>query len=192
MRERYKAVRLTLLSICVAACASRAPGGDDEPSDQQGAVDPDPGAAGETAAAVASIDEAASTADEAPAPPESETTASSGDGNEPDVQTPQARIFGVGTSCVPNTCLNGGTCIEQWLGYTCKCPPGFSGSECQNASSACPPPARPVNGRVSTSSGTGFGAVASYSCNAGFRLYGSSARTCQANGTWSGTAPTCR
>jgi hypothetical protein len=47
--------------------------------------------------------------------------------------TAQPRIFGFGTSCSPNPCSNGGTCVDQWLGYTCKCAPGFSGAQCQTA-----------------------------------------------------------
>lgn len=35
-------------------------------------------------------------------------------------------------------CLNGGTCFNTGEGlYTCQCPPGFTGSECQNETSDC-------------------------------------------------------
>ena len=37
-----------------------------------------------------------------------------------------------------------------------------------------------------------FMSTATYSCNTGFGLVGESTRTCQANTTWSGEAPTCR
>ena len=33
--------------------------------------------------------------------------------------------------------------------------------------------------------------TATYNCNNGYNLTGDMTRTCQANGTWSGTAPTC-
>ncbi|CAH1248684.1 CSMD1 [Branchiostoma lanceolatum] len=36
-----------------------------------------------------------------------------------------------------------------------------------------------------------FGDTASYTCYPGYELAGSSTQTCQADGTWSGTAPTC-
>jgi hypothetical protein len=52
------------------------------------------------------------------------------------VADPQARIFGVGTSCSPNPCLNGGTCVDLWLGNRCDCRAGFTGAQCQTAT-AC-------------------------------------------------------
>ena len=39
--------------------------------------------------------------------------------------------------------------------------------------------------------GTTFGSRAFYSCNKGFILVGFNRRICQANGEWSGEAPTC-
>ncbi len=50
----------------------------------------------------------------------------------------------------------------------------------------CPTLPPPLNGRVSASGGT-----ATYTCNTGYTLSGSSTRTCQTNRAWSGTAPTC-
>ena len=49
----------------------------------------------------------------------------------------------------------------------------------------------PDNGQVVTSGGTILGSVAIYICNDGFNLDGSSMRTCQPDGTWSGNEPTC-
>ena len=40
--------------------------------------------------------------------------------------------------------------------------------------------------------GTGFGSVATYVCDAGYTLVGSLTRTCQASGEWSGEEPICR
>ncbi len=50
----------------------------------------------------------------------------------------------------------------------------------------CPTLLSPLNGRVSASGGT-----ATYTCFTGYTLSGSTTRTCQTNGAWSGTAPTC-
>ena len=38
---------------------------------------------------------------------------------------------------------------------------------------------------------TTFESMAQYNCNEGFTLSGSQSRTCQADGTWSGTEPVC-
>jgi len=49
----------------------------------------------------------------------------------------------------------------------------------------------PANGTVNAPTTT-FGATATYSCNGGFTLSGPATRTCQADGTWSGSVPTCQ
>ncbi|XP_064387176.1 uncharacterized protein LOC135335578 [Halichondria panicea] len=49
----------------------------------------------------------------------------------------------------------------------------------------------PINGQVSTSSGTTFMSTAIYTCNTGYTLNGVLTRTCQANGNWDLTVPTC-
>ena len=49
----------------------------------------------------------------------------------------------------------------------------------------------PANGRVSHSGGTTFRKTATYSCNRGYNLVGSSTRTCQSTRRWSGSTPTC-
>ncbi|XP_053397800.1 neurogenic locus notch homolog protein 1-like isoform X1 [Mercenaria mercenaria] len=49
----------------------------------------------------------------------------------------------------------------------------------------------PANGQVLTVFGTTYGQTAEYSCNSGYQVNGVSTRTCQADGTWSATDPTC-
>ena len=49
----------------------------------------------------------------------------------------------------------------------------------------------PMDGSVDTTAGTRFGAVASYGCKTGFGLVGVQSRSCQADGSWSGSAPSC-
>jgi len=55
----------------------------------------------------------------------------------------------------------------------------------------------PANGEImSCSSGTvgvGYeGDTCSFTCNTGYELTGSDTRTCQSNGSWSGTETMCR
>ena len=54
----------------------------------------------------------------------------------------------------------------------------------------CDPLVNPDNGQVSVSSND-FGSDASYSCDTGYNLVGTSAVTCQADQQWSGSPPTC-
>ena len=56
---------------------------------------------------------------------------------------------------------------------------------------SCGLPDIPSNGRVDTSAGTSFGDVATYSCDTGYTQNGPAERTCQADGQWNGSVPTC-
>ena len=49
----------------------------------------------------------------------------------------------------------------------------------------------PANGQVDHTAGTTLGENATYSCDTGYSLVGDSTRTCQAEGNWTGSAPTC-
>ena len=53
----------------------------------------------------------------------------------------------------------------------------------------CPDLMDPDNGRVDYE--TQVGSSATYTCNTGYQLIGTSTRTCQSDGTWSGSDPTC-
>lgn len=68
----------------------------------------------------------------------------------------------------------------QWSGSTPKC-----------VRVDCGPLPNIPNGEVNISPDTQFGSTAQYSCNSGFVLVGKAQRFCQANGQWSGQAPTC-
>ena len=57
---------------------------------------------------------------------------------------------------------------------------------------SCGQPDAPHNGSVDASAGTSFGDVARYSCDTGYMLIGTAERTCQADGRWSGSVPTCK
>ena len=57
---------------------------------------------------------------------------------------------------------------------------------------SCPALQPPVHGSItSLSCGTSFGSQASLSCDTGYRMTGSSQRSCQADGTWSGNTTIC-
>ena len=55
----------------------------------------------------------------------------------------------------------------------------------------CPILTSPANGRVSVPSRL-VDRVASYSCFSGYSLIGTSTRTCQFSGSWSGQQPRCK
>ncbi len=39
----------------------------------------------------------------------------------------------IGDPCAVNPCLNGGTCMANNVGgFTCQCPPGYSGLRCED------------------------------------------------------------
>ena len=54
----------------------------------------------------------------------------------------------------------------------------------------CGAPPIPTNGMVVVSSET-FGSTITHTCNTGFLLCGDINRTCQSNGSWSGSTPDC-
>ena len=47
------------------------------------------------------------------------------------------------------------------------------------------------NGAVNVPSNN-FGSTATYTCNTGYTINGDTTRMCQADGTWSGSEPTCQ
>ncbi|KFP06163.1 Complement decay-accelerating factor, GPI-anchored, partial [Calypte anna] len=59
----------------------------------------------------------------------------------------------------------------------------------------CPNPGDPVNGRAVVLKDLLFESQVNYTCDTGYRLVGSSQRTCEVSGTrvsWSGDAPVCQ
>ena len=55
---------------------------------------------------------------------------------------------------------------------------------------SCPSPESPANGLVLYSDHN-YGATAEYGCSDGYRLSGLALRTCQSDGSWSGSIPAC-
>ncbi|NXG26629.1 PGCB protein, partial [Grallaria varia] len=50
-----------------------------------------------------------------------------------------AAVPGEPGGCVPNPCLNGGTCTEDGANLTCLCLPGYGGSSCERPLRKCSP-----------------------------------------------------
>lgn len=67
----------------------------------------------------------------------------------------------------------------------------WSGSAPSCGAADCGPLASPDHGSVTTTGGTTLGATATYACDSGYSLVGSASRSCQSDGTWDGSAPTC-
>lgn len=65
--------------------------------------------------------------------------------------------------CERNPCQNGGSCLQDVTGYSCSCPPGFEGANCELNPDDCDP-------NPCQNGGTCIDGVASYTCDcaAGF------------------------
>jgi len=86
--------------------------------------------------------------------------------------------------CDPGYSLSGSTTL------TCQSDGTWDGTPPSCTIVDCGGLTDPGNGSVSASSTT-YGSTADYTCNPGYGVSGTSPRTCQADGTWSGAAPTC-
>ena len=56
----------------------------------------------------------------------------------------------------------------------------------------CKVPSAPVNGTVSVTNGTKYGAKADFGCDTGFRLIGNASSVCHLSGQWEPETPTCQ
>ncbi|XP_019629613.1 PREDICTED: P-selectin-like, partial [Branchiostoma belcheri] len=77
----------------------------------------------------------------------------------------------------------------------CQADATWSGNDAVCIGVRCPALSRPANGRMTCNRGSSFRhpETCTFTCNHGYHLYtGSSSRTCQANGRWSGSRPSCR
>ncbi|XP_064397056.1 sushi, von Willebrand factor type A, EGF and pentraxin domain-containing protein 1-like isoform X3 [Halichondria panicea] len=74
---------------------------------------------------------------------------------------------------------------------TCMADRNWSDAEPTCEPVVCPSLSNPANGIVDLSQGTSLNAVATYSCNVGYRLEGTGQRTCGSEGGWSDTQPVC-
>jgi len=109
--------------------------------------------------------------------------------SEPDGEGGAAPGAG-GTTAVPST-TGGSVNWNQGGSSSGGAQTGGRGNNSAGAAGrvGCMPPPSPQNGSVQASGEVGAEAV--YECSVGFTLDGSSKRLCQADGTWTGAAPTC-
>lgn len=73
---------------------------------------------------------------------------------------------------------------------TCQADGTWSGTTPTCVIANCPALAGPTGGTVDAPLLT-YGATATYACNTGNKMIGTATRSCQPDGSWSGTAPTC-
>ncbi len=70
-----------------------------------------------------------------------------------------------GDACTPNPCLNGGQCVPNGIGgFTCQCPPSFSGQRCEDRDGCASQPCQ--NRGVCVDSGNG---AYTCQCRTGFQ-----------------------
>ncbi|CAK8674346.1 unnamed protein product [Clavelina lepadiformis] len=97
---------------------------------------------------------------------------------------------------IPDSCQNGGTCINRIDDYTCFCRHGYEGKDCSIRLDCLVPPA-PTDGSVSTSSGNRvlLDGTITYSCDPGYfmknQLSGTLKATCLRSGNWNRPTPVC-
>ncbi|KAI8507111.1 hypothetical protein Bbelb_155500 [Branchiostoma belcheri] len=72
---------------------------------------------------------------------------------------------------------------------TCQADLTWTASDPTCEAGQCPTPDAPTNGAVTGSNS--LGDTVTYSCDSGYNLVGSATRTCQADLTWTASAPTC-
>ncbi|NXQ12343.1 PGCB protein, partial [Peucedramus taeniatus] len=80
--------------------------------------------------------------EEAAPPPSAEEEEEEEEQPAPSIATVEgflAAVPGEAGGCVPNPCLNGGTCVEDGAQLTCLCLPGYGGSSCERPLRRCSP-----------------------------------------------------
>jgi hypothetical protein len=83
-----------------------------------------------------------------------------------------------------------GYSIDGSAERTCDSDGNWSGLAPTCSIVSCPPLAAPTGGLVSVPSVV-YQSSAKYSCDTGYSLSGNTTRTCEADGSWTGTVPTC-
>ena len=92
--------------------------------------------------------------------------------------------------CKPDSCRNGGTCLNGAASVTCECAPGFSGVDCSDRLE-CPALSPPPHATVACPLGIAVGRTCHVTCDAGYAPGEATPRECLADLTWSGDSPAC-
>jgi hypothetical protein len=103
-----------------------------------------------------------------------------------------------GSVSVPSTTYGSVATYSCPVGYgpvpgatrTCQADGTWSGTAPTCVPAMCPALTAPAGGTVTAQALT-YGSVATYACSIGYAMTGTATRTCQQDGTWSGSAPTC-
>ena len=59
--------------------------------------------------------------------------------------------------CVTGPCMNGGTCVDGLMSYSCQCPVGYTGANCEHLINRC-------IGQPCKNGGTCVNTLAGYKC----------------------------
>ncbi len=111
---------------------------------------------------------------------------------------PTPAEFNNGTVSAPTLTVSSEATYTCFSGYslvgvdvrTCQADGTWNGAQPTCVPVDCGALASPQDGSVAAPTTT-YGSTASYSCTAGHTISSNTPRTCEANGTWSGSAPTC-
>ncbi|XP_033104655.1 sushi, von Willebrand factor type A, EGF and pentraxin domain-containing protein 1-like [Anneissia japonica] len=92
--------------------------------------------------------------------------------------------------CESAPCQHGGRCIDGVKSFLCECVPQYRGTYCEIEVECVLLP--PIHGSVTPKlSRYAHGEQVTYTCEEGYRLQGSERRTCNREGSWTGTDSQC-
>ncbi|XP_019626709.1 PREDICTED: sushi, von Willebrand factor type A, EGF and pentraxin domain-containing protein 1-like [Branchiostoma belcheri] len=93
--------------------------------------------------------------------------------------------------CDPHPCHVDATCRLLGRTFECSCNIGFVGDGFTCSVVQCPVLSAPVNGALSPAGRRQYQDVVTFTCNSGYNLVGATSITCQQNGAWTASPPTC-
>ncbi|XP_078687161.1 uncharacterized protein LOC144919463 isoform X16 [Branchiostoma floridae x Branchiostoma belcheri] len=93
--------------------------------------------------------------------------------------------------CDPHPCHVDATCLLLGRTFECSCNVGFVGDGFTCSVVQCPVLSAPANGALSPAGRRQYQDVVTFTCNSGYNLVGATSITCQQNGAWTASPPTC-